>query len=106
MTPTELAAIAAKNAGKPLAYVIQTARGRRADARQRAGSTSGEPVTAMIDPKIRAEAEAKHELDDVVLKARSDYDHELIDAGERDRRIAAAREAFAARFPRQEATCA
>ena len=95
VTGEELAAIALANAGKPLAYVIATARGRRADAVQRA-ATRGEAPKVAIDPKIRAESEARHALDSDVIDAEHAYRLGVISEAERDDRIAAARSRFAA----------
>lgn len=101
VTPVAIAAIALKaiGDGKPLAYVIQTARGKQADARKRAAANGEAPAPAPVDPAVRKESEARHRMDDLVFKAQSDCDHQLISPEERDRRISVARSEFDAQFP-------
>lgn len=111
-TEAELVAVATspKGSGKGIAYLVQTVRGQRADAAERA--TSGNSAThagPVINPEVRAQAEARHELDDQILRAKSDCEHGLygddpdVAKAERDRRIDQARQAFHERFPRRAA---
>lgn len=98
VTGQELAAIALSKPGKPLAYVIETARGKRRDAIERAGS-SGATTAAPIDPATRAERDARHELDRRISQANGDFELHLIGADVRDQRIAEARAEFRRQFP-------
>lgn len=89
VTPGELAALARKHAGKPLAYVIETARGRRRDAAERAGRPgAAAAVTPPPDPAMLAEAQARHELDAAILEARNDLRLDVIDEAKCEQRIA------------------
>lgn len=99
VTAQELAAIALAKPGKSLAYVITTARNRRQDAVERAVSGGPAPAHAVVDPKIRAEAEARHACADAILQAENDQRLELIDPARCKARIAAAQAKFRAAFP-------
>lgn len=96
VTEEELKAIALKCGGKPLAYIIETARGRRRDAAERAAARGQRPAAPDTDPKIQAEAVARVERNRKITRAEGDYELGLIDQATRDRRIADAEAAFAA----------
>lgn len=94
ITPEELAAAARGRPGKPVAWVVARARGRRADAAERAstgGNGSGPPPQRPVDTAAAKRAAARHRLDDELLKIRQDCDVlGLIGPEERDRRLAEA----------------
>lgn len=93
ITPEELAAAAHGRPGKPIAWVVQRARGRRADAaaRQAEGRTAAPAAPPPPDPEAVARQAAADRLDDLVRKIRQDCDVlGLITPAERDRRIAEA----------------
>lgn len=99
VTGQELAAIALANPSKGLAYVIATARGKRQDAAWRAASGGSAPAHVVIDPQIRAEAEARHSCADAILQAENDLRLELISPARCSERIAEAQASFQRRFP-------
>ena len=93
ITPEELVDAAKGRTGKPLAWIVQRARGRRTDALERSAAAKGStPASTPVAPAERAKADAAHRLADQLHKIRNDCDVlGLIDEAERDRRIAAAR---------------
>lgn len=100
ITPAELSAVARARAGKGIAYLVQAARGKRADAAERAGNGSTAAAAPAVDPEVLARREAERARDDLVLKATNDFEIGVItDEAERDRRIEAAHAAFHERYP-------
>lgn len=98
-----LVALALSRPGKPLAYLVATARGKQADARD--GKVEA-PRPAPVDPRRARLAEAIEEQERAIYDAR----HlcgvlQTIDEAERDRRIAAAK-ARIAELVQEEQACA
>lgn len=102
ITPAELAAVAKAKPGKGIGYLVQAARGKRADAIERAGNGSGPAPAQAADPAVVARAQARHERDAAISRINGDFGLGLIaDEAERDRRIEAAHQAFRERFGRR-----
>lgn len=101
ITAAELRTIALAKPGKPVGYLVQAARGKRADAAERAAATAT-PAASGPAPEVIEAARLAHERDDKIITARNDCDHGLITPEERDRRIAAARGPVPPRHPTSE----
>lgn len=100
ITPAELVMVAKAKPGKGIAYLVETARGKRRDAAERAGNGSTAAPAVSVDPEVMAMREAENARDAEVLKAENDFRLGVItDAAERDRRIEAARATFRDRYP-------
>lgn len=94
ITADELRAVAKAKPGKGIAYLVQAARGKRADAAERSGSSAAPPPAPTLSPEAKAEAEAQAHCEDLELKAHNDHRLKLITAAVRDQRIADARTAL------------
>lgn len=89
ITAAELVAIArSKGKGKPISYLVQAARGKRADALEAQGS-QGSQVVVPIDPTAAAAAADQRRMDDARYTIHNDFRLLIIDEAERDRRLAA-----------------
>lgn len=80
ITPQELVDAARAKPGKSIGYLVQRARGKRADAADRA-STGSSTVTEIPtpDPEAAARAAAERDREDKILKAYNDHRLGLLD---------------------------
>jgi hypothetical protein len=86
ITPEELVTIAKSKPGKPISYLVQAARGKRADAIER----KGEPgqVVVPIDPAAKAAADEQRRMEDAQYTIANDFRLGIIDEATRDQRLA------------------
>lgn len=96
VTVGELQAIVREKQGKPLVYVLNTAIGRKRDAKA-AGTVNGSAPPPTLDPKAKAQTEARHERDAEILEAKHVHGLGLIDEAQRDERITTARSKYQAK---------
>lgn len=74
--------------GKGIGYIVQRARGRKADAVERKQESGGAANVVPIDPVAKAKADAQAWYDDEVRRIQNDCDQlEIITPDVRDQRI-------------------